>query len=94
MVRRVFSILSVIGMVLALSRVVDVFTPQQLQSIAGVFFPVLVGLQLWPLVNTQRNSYGPGATLSIACTPFWAASGWWERCCLWWCFTSIRRFGW
>ncbi|WP_408924857.1 hypothetical protein ACKFRT_07475 [Corynebacterium sp. YSMAA1_1_F7] len=58
MVRRVFSILSVIGMVLALSRVVDVFTPQQLQNIAGVFFPVLVGLQLWPLVNTQRNSYG------------------------------------
>lgn len=58
MTRRIFSILSVVGMVLAMSRVVDLFTPQQLQNIAGVFFAGLVVLQLWPLVATQRNSYG------------------------------------
>lgn len=58
MTRRTFSILSVVGMVLAMSRVVEFFTPQQLQSIAGVYFVVLAVLQVWPLVATQRNSYG------------------------------------
>ena len=58
MTRRIFSILSVVGMILALSRVVEIFTPQQLLSIAGVYFAVLAVLQGWPLAATQRNSYG------------------------------------
>ncbi len=58
MVRKFLSMVATLGMLLALSGAVDIFTPQQVQKIAGVFFVVLIGVQVWPLLATMRNSYG------------------------------------
>ncbi|WP_034969326.1 hypothetical protein [Corynebacterium sp.] len=58
MARRFLSFFSVVGMLLGMSRAVDLLTPQQLQLVAGIYFALLVALQAWPLFTTQRGNYG------------------------------------
>ncbi|WP_273353098.1 hypothetical protein [Corynebacterium resistens] len=58
MLRRIFSVIAVIGMVAALINAGKWVGPDNLNALAWTAFALLLIVQIWPLQATLRGNYG------------------------------------